>query len=117
MVGYALQQSREEPHTLAHLGAMQAPVWAFGAYLAWAGDEIDAEPYDACDARIRALAIRHFVEQGCTDILRRLPRAYGSRPLAMDESVSRRYQELDLYLRQSHGERDLESLGRSFREK
>lgn len=117
LVDYALRQSREDPHTLAHLGAMQATVWAFGAYLALAGDEIDAERYGACDARIRALTIRHLVEQGCTDILRRLPRAYGPRPLAMDESVSRRYQELDLYLRQSHGERDLESLGRSFREK
>jgi hypothetical protein len=52
------------------------------------------------------------VEQGCTDVLRRLARAYGPRPLAMDEDVARRYQELDLYVRQSHAERDLEILGR-----
>jgi hypothetical protein len=30
----------------------------------------------------------------------------------MDEAISRRYQELDLYVRQSHAERDLEALGR-----
>jgi hypothetical protein len=29
----------------------------------------------------------------------------------MDEPISRRYQELDLYVRQSHAERDLEILG------
>jgi hypothetical protein len=31
----------------------------------------------------------------------------------MNEEVSKRYQEVDLYLRQSHAERDLESLGRA----
>jgi hypothetical protein len=45
--------------------------------------------------------------------LRRLPRAYGPHPVAMDEKISKRYQELDLYLRQSHAERDLEALGRA----
>jgi len=30
----------------------------------------------------------------------------------MDEMIGRRYQELDLYVRQSHAERDLEALGR-----
>jgi len=64
----------------------------------------------------RALTVRHLVEQACTEVLRRLPRAYGPHPLAMDEDVSRRYQELDLYLRQSHAERDLEALGKSISE-
>ena len=62
---------------------------------------------------IRALTVRHLVEQACTDVLRRLPRAYGPYPLVMEENISRRYQELDLYLRQSHAERDLEALGRA----
>jgi hypothetical protein len=62
-------------------------------------------------ARILALSVRHLVEQFSTDILRRLTRAYGPHPLAFDEEVSRTYYELDLYLRQSHAERDLESLG------
>jgi hypothetical protein len=31
--------------------------------------------------------------------------------LGLAEAISRQYQELDLYLRQSHGERDLEILG------
>lgn len=111
LVDYAMQQSRRDAHTLAHLGAMQASAWALRAFLLVAGNEIDADPDDTSDARIRALTTRHLVEQGCTEVLRRLPRAYGPRPLATDESVERRYHELDLYLRQSHAERDLEALG------
>jgi hypothetical protein len=44
------------------------------------------------------------------DILTRLTRALAPHPLAC-QAISRQYQELDLYLRQSHGERDLEILG------
>jgi hypothetical protein len=41
----------------------------------------------------------------------RLGRAYGPHPLAFDPDISRRYAEVELYIRQSHAERDLESLG------
>jgi alkylation response protein AidB-like acyl-CoA dehydrogenase len=112
LLDYARQQTRSDPHTMAHLAAMHASVWALQAYLDTAGREIDASPHDADAARIRALTVRHLIEQASTEILRRLPRAYGPYPLAMDEAISRRCQELDLYLRQSHAERDLESLGR-----
>jgi alkylation response protein AidB-like acyl-CoA dehydrogenase len=110
---YAMNQSRKDPHTLAHLGAMHASVWGLASYLDTAGREIDATANDYQLAHRRALTVRHLVEQACTEVLRRLPRAYGPHPLAMNESVIRRYQELDLYLRQSHAERDLESLGRT----
>jgi alkylation response protein AidB-like acyl-CoA dehydrogenase len=113
LLDYALSQTRHDSHTLAHLGAMHASVWALASYLDTAGREIDATVDDCELAHTRALTLRHLVEQACTDVLRRLPRAYGPHPLAMNESVVRRYQELDLYLRQSHAERDLESLGTS----
>jgi alkylation response protein AidB-like acyl-CoA dehydrogenase len=109
---WARQQQREDPHTLAHLGAMMATMYSMQATLRVAGDEIDAEWGDVDAAQMRALSVRHIVEQGCTDIVRRLARAYGPYPLAMDEMIGRRYQELDLYVRQSHAERDLEALGR-----
>jgi alkylation response protein AidB-like acyl-CoA dehydrogenase len=115
LVDYANEQSREDPHTLAHLGAMRASIWASLSYLDSAGREIDAAPQDRESALVRALTVRHLIEQACTDILRRLPRAYGPHPVAMDEKISKRYQELDLYLRQSHAERDLEALGRASR--
>ena len=117
LLDYATHQSRSDPHTLAHLGAMHASVWALESYLDSAGQQIDATVNDRELAMVRALTLRHLVEQACTDILRRLPRAYGPRPLSMDEDVVRRYQELDLYLRQSHAERDLESLGEALRQK
>jgi hypothetical protein len=113
LVDWALKQKRDDPHTLAHLAAMQSSLWALKSYLHSAGTEIDQDPSDSRAAHLRALTLRHLVEQECTNIIRRLPRAYGPQPLAMNENVSRRYLELDLYLRQSHAERDLEALGRS----
>ena len=112
LVDWARKQKRDDAHTFAHLGAMQAVSWSMQAALRVAGDEIDAASHDVAGAQARALSLRHVVEQGCTDVLRRLARAYGPRPLAMDEDVARHYQELDLYVRQSHAERDLEVLGR-----
>jgi alkylation response protein AidB-like acyl-CoA dehydrogenase len=115
LVDFATKQQRKDPHTLAHLGAMQAQVWGLLSYLDLAGREIDANPTNLFEAEIRALSLRHLVEEACTDVLRRMPRAYGPAPLAMNAEISRRYQELDLYLRQSHAERDLERLGSKFR--
>jgi hypothetical protein len=115
LVDVALRSKREDAHTLAHLGAMKADAWALKSWLATAGAEIDAAPCDAGAAQTLALTVRHLVEQACTDTLRRFARAYGPQPLAMNAEVSRRYQELDLYLRQSHAERDLEALGRALR--
>jgi alkylation response protein AidB-like acyl-CoA dehydrogenase len=112
LVDYALSQSRNDPHTLAHVGAMHADAWSLRTCLDSAGREMDEYPTNQLSARIRALTLRHLVEQACTDILRRFGRAYGPRPLAFNGEIARRYQELDLYVRQSHAERDLEKLGR-----
>jgi hypothetical protein len=111
LVDYAMTLSRNDPHTLAHLGAMVASAWGLWSYLDTAGNEIDEHPFDIGAARTRALIVRHLIEQACSDILRRFARAYGPRPLAFEIETSRRYQELDLYIRQSHAERDLETLG------
>jgi hypothetical protein len=111
LVDWAVTQSRNDPHTLAHLGAMRSNLWALERLLDAAGAEIDRSPDDGPAAHVRALRLRHLVEVHATDTLRRLARAYGPHPLAFDEAVSLRYQELDLYLRQSHAERDLNVLG------
>lgn len=112
LVDWALKQTRSDPHTLAHVGAMRASRWALEVLLEVAGNEIDADPRDKEAAQTRALMLRHLVEAQSTEILRRLARAYGPHPLAFEENVSHRYGELDLYLRQSHAERDLEMLAR-----
>ncbi len=110
LVDYALKQTRRDSHTLAHLGAMEASVWSMKSFLESAGRQIDECPHDSVGAQRRALIVRHIIEQACTDVLRRFARAYGPYPLSMSESISQRYEELDLYLRQSHAERDLEAL-------
>lgn len=111
----AMANKRDDPHTLAHLGAMYADVWALQALLTQAAQEMDAAPTDIAAAQIRALALRHTVEQLASDVLRRFARAYGPQPLAMNQSVARRYAEADLYLRQSHAERDLHALAQLIR--
>ena len=113
LVQYATANPRKDAHTLAHLGAMYSCVWSMRASLDAAGQEIDTQPMNCVAAHVRALTVRHIVEQQCTDVLRRFARAYGPFPLSMDANISQRYHELDLYLRQSHAERDLESLGGS----
>ena len=116
LLDYALTQARDDAHTMAHLGAVHAEVWGMTACLDGAGREIDRRDGDVERARRRALTVRHLLERGASEILRRLPRAYGPMPLATDEEFLRRYEELDLYVRQSHAERDLEQLGRSLRD-
>lgn len=111
LVQCAKASPRKDAHTLAHLGAMHSNIWAMRACLGVAAREIDVEPGDYAAAHVRALTVRHIVEQQCTDTLRRFARAYGPFPLSMDSNISQRYHELDLYLRQSHAERDLEALG------
>jgi hypothetical protein len=112
LVDYALAQSRDDAQTMAHLGAMSAGVWGLSAYLDLAGREVDQKPNDVDAAMTRALSVRHLIDQACNDILMRLGRAYGPRALAFDPFVSKRYQELEIYIRQCHAERDLEALGR-----
>jgi hypothetical protein len=112
LVDYALLHRTENPHMLAHLGAMEASVWAMRACLETSGNQIDKYPEDRSSAVTRALSLRHTIERSCSDILQRFGRAFGPRPLAFDDAASRRYQEVELYIRQSHAEWDLETLGK-----
>lgn len=111
LADFAKVHRRSDPHTLAHIGAMHAAAWGMGAYLDTAGREIDADPNDFVEARVRARTVRHLVEQASTQTMQRLTRALGPYPLAFDEQVVGHYAELDLYLRQWHAERDLAALG------
>lgn len=100
----------EDPHRMAHLGAMRALTWSMRALLAQAGDEIDADPTNGVAARARALSVRHVVERQCTELLDRFGQAFGPRPFVADRRVSQRFSDVHLYLRQNHAERDLHTL-------
>jgi alkylation response protein AidB-like acyl-CoA dehydrogenase len=112
LVDYAIEHVRDEPHALAHTGALKASEWSLKACMEGAGNEIDRDPHDLVRANARALMFRHVVESTCSEILERFGRAFGPRPLAYDEKISRHHLELLLFLRQCHAERDLESLAR-----
>jgi alkylation response protein AidB-like acyl-CoA dehydrogenase len=111
LVDSAASLNRRDPHSRAHLGAMQSIVWNFRAILDQAGREIDATPFDSGTApRVRALMVRHLIERGCTEILDRFGRATGPQLLAYDAAVVRQHMALTVYIRQCHGERDLETI-------
>lgn len=117
LVDYAQTQTRSDAHTMAHLGAMIALEWSMRTLLEGAGREIDQSPSNVRSARIRALSLRHLIEQACSEILTRFGRAYGPHPLAFVAETANRTQELTIYLRQSHAERDLAVLGDEARNK
>lgn len=114
LVDFVMASRRDDPHTAAHRAAMHTGLWTMQCVLDAAAYEFDHVP--GCDPMVRAMEARHAIEQACTDILRRFARCMGPVPLAKNPDLSRRYAELDIFLRQSHGERDLEALGRALRE-
>jgi alkylation response protein AidB-like acyl-CoA dehydrogenase len=111
LIDAATQLARKDPHSRAQVGALQALGWALGAYLDRSGEEIDADPEDKMgQARVRALKVRHLIERACTEVLDRFGRATGPQLLAHDAHVARQHVALTLYIRQCHGERDLETI-------
>ncbi len=111
LVDAAWRMGRDDAHSRAQLGGLAAAAWGLRALLDQAGDEVDADPRDEAGVALqRALAVRHLVEQLCTDVLVRFGRATGPALLAFDPAVAQRHAELTLYLRQCHAERDLEAL-------
>jgi alkylation response protein AidB-like acyl-CoA dehydrogenase len=109
----------EDPHALAHLGAVIARLATLSAVLTHAGDAVDellgrrAQADRAVRDELEFLArtVRAEVEAGATEILERTGRATGAEPLGHDGAHARRVADLTVYLRQSHAERDLQALG------
>lgn len=102
-----------DPHALAHLGAVDGALFAMRSVLAEVAREFDADPHDRQGrAVLLARRARTVVESGATSVLERVGRALGAGPLTQDPVHSRRVADLTVYLRQSHGERDLLDHGR-----
>ncbi len=103
---------RLDPHAAAHLGAADAALTAARAVLHDAADAVDPEPAETLDdARRRALRARAVVETAVETVLRGVGRATGPGPLAHDADHARHVADLQVYVRQSHAERDLAALG------
>ncbi|WP_327299154.1 acyl-CoA dehydrogenase family protein [Streptomyces sp. NBC_01197] len=103
---------RTDPHTDAHLGAVDVQLHAAGVLLQRAAAEIDDDPGDTRgEAHMRSLRVRAFVESVCGEVLTRVGRATGAGPLCRDLRHARNAADLAVYVRQHHGERDLAELG------
>lgn len=98
-----------DPHRLAHLGAIDVALAGAAAVVREAAGWIDAHPGE--DARTVALRARLVVEQACATVVQHAGRAVGAGPLCRDARFARAMADLPVYLRQSHAERDLASLG------
>lgn len=96
----------------AHLGAVSAALAGARAALLTAADAIDDDPDDRANhAAVLARQTRAVVESTADTVIDRVGRALGPGPLATNERHLRQVADLQLYLRQSHADRDLADLG------
>lgn len=102
----------DDPHVAAHLGALHASVAAMSASLTAAAVEMDRGALnDRSVAEAAALTVRHLIEREAETIVHHAGRAGGATLLAHGPQHAGRVHDLQLYVRQSHGERDLARLG------
>ncbi|SDO77151.1 Acyl-CoA dehydrogenase, middle domain [Klenkia soli] len=105
-----------DPYRDAAWGAVDVALHAVDAALAVAAAEVDADPLDAAGVaatrahRVRGLAVRTGLE-----VLATTGRALGAGPAAHDGAHAARRADLEVYLRQHHGDRDLAALADAVR--
>jgi alkylation response protein AidB-like acyl-CoA dehydrogenase len=100
------------PHALAHLGAIDASLSGLSSRFDVAAEQIDADPLDHKQCgELRAARLRATTERVAADVLDRVGRALGAGPFGSDPRFAGLAADLPVYLRQSHGEADLERLG------
>ena len=102
---------RDDPLTRAHAGRVDAALTAARWALMAAAGELDADPDDPHTARIRALRVRALIERTAAAVIDDVGRALGAGPLCQDAAHAAVVADLSVYIRQSHGDRDLAALG------
>ncbi|WP_099039845.1 acyl-CoA dehydrogenase [Mycobacterium neglectum] len=101
-----------DPHTLAHLGAVDAALAAGEAMLSSGAAVVDEDPLNRKGmAELVARQTRAVIETAVQESITRTGRALGPGPLCQDAAHAKRVADLSVYVRQSHAERDLERLG------
>lgn len=97
---------------LMHLGVVDARLAEARTALADAAGLVDV----GGQAGVLAKRVRSTVVRAAEDVLAHVGRALGPEPLVRDGAHAKRVADLQVYLRQHHGERDDASLGRSVRD-
>lgn len=107
-----VKSGKADAHASAHLGAVDAALAAAEATLSTVAAEVDADPHNRSGrAELLARRARAVAETAVDEALTRTARALGPSPLSGDAAHARRVADLSIYVRQSHAERDLETLG------
>ncbi|MGY2167578.1 acyl-CoA dehydrogenase [Pseudomonas gingeri] len=101
---------REDPHALAHLGAVEAALQGAAATLRECASWIDGHPH--ADAEFRVRQTRATVEAAVEQVQWHVGRALGATPFCRSPRFARLSADLPVFIRQSHAERDLAQLGR-----
>ncbi|WP_422419403.1 acyl-CoA dehydrogenase [Pseudomonas sp. GZD-222] len=107
-------KNRDEPHALAHLGAVDAALSGARTALRETAAWIDGHPGSPGEAEVRRL--RAQVESAANTVLHHVGRALGATPFCHNSHFARLSADLPVFLRQSHAERDLAELGRQLTE-
>ncbi|QRP50872.1 acyl-CoA dehydrogenase [Amycolatopsis sp. FDAARGOS 1241] len=101
-------RGKTDEHQLAHLGALHAAVASADALLGSTAGILE----DAPDPALLNDTCRASVEHAAREVLDRAPRITGPGPLGRDRAFAQRLADLQVFVRQHHGERDLAALGR-----
>ncbi len=96
---------RDEPHALAHLGAVDTALHAAACVLRDCAETVDREP--AADVALLARRARSVVERAAEQVIQHTGRALGAGPYCQQAHFARLIADLPVFLRQSHAERDL----------
>lgn len=97
-----------------HLGRVDTALWTARLALQSAAHEMDAAPAASDrvpEPGILAARVRAIVAGAVETTLAESARSLGPLPLVADDAHARRVADLEIYLRQHHGERDLARIG------
>ncbi len=103
----------DRPLVVMHLGAVDELLESARRALLEAASMVDAGESVGANGRLLARRVRATVARAVEEIIQRVGHALGPGPLALDATHSKRVADLELYVRQHHGERDQLSLGSS----
>lgn len=101
-----------DPVRSLNLGEADTARFAASSALSSAAVAVDSGASAGDAGALLAARVRAVVHSACEHILRHVGHALGPAPLAFDEAYARRVADLEIYLRQHHGERDMADLGR-----
>lgn len=104
---------QRKPDQIAHalLGSADLSLQSASAVLAAAAAEIDAGRATGTDGALLAQRVRGIVADTVERVLATAARGLGPGPLTAEEEHARRIADLQVYVRQHHGERDHAALG------